>query len=115
MVKTLAIASPGDLPVFQSQALRYKARHECMYLCSQHLRVSRVWREVVPGFPWLANLVKRASFWLNEDLSDGSKVDNKEDKSLRSLCTGRHVCASVCARTHTYTYTQRERERDTSM
>lgn len=104
-------ASPGDLPVFQSQALRYKARHGCMYLYSQHLRVSRVWREVVPGFPWLANLVKRASFWLNEDLSDGSKVDNKEDKSLRSVCTGRHVCASVCAHTHVHIHTEGKEER----
>lgn len=119
--KNTCHASLGDLPVFKSQALRYKARHGCMYMYSQHLGVSRVWREVVPGFPWLANMVKRAGFWLRENLSDGSKVDNNRRQVVYLLSAQAGMYARARARAHTrayththahmYTHTQGEEER----
>lgn len=117
MVKTLAVQAWGGLPVFKSQALRYKARHGCMYLYSQHLGVSRAWREVVPGFPWLANMAKRAGFWLRENLSDGSKVDNNRRQVvyLLSAQAGMYARAythtRACTHTRVHTHTQEEGER----
>lgn len=90
-----------------------------MYLYSQHLGVSRVWREVVPGFPWLANMVKRAGFWLRENLSDGSKVDNNRRQVVYLLSAQAGMYARAYtharARTHTCVHTHRERERDTGV
>lgn len=73
-----------------------------------------MWREVVPGFPWLAGLVKRAGFWLSEDLSGGSKVDNNR-RQVATSALHWQACMRVRVRTHTCTYTRRERERDKGM
>lgn len=51
---------------------------------------------MVPGFPWLANLVKRAGFWLSENLSDGSKVDNNRRQVVYLLSAQ----AGMYARAH---------------